>query len=70
VSDATYSDALKDAHAAVRATQAVAAETLAALIGNYHAALIKQGIPAELAADLVVDFQSFQLDRIAEMNGS
>ncbi len=70
MSDAKYTDALKDAHAAVRATQAIAAETLAALIGNYHAALIKEGIPDALVADLVVDFQAFQLDRIAEMNGS
>lgn len=69
MSDDTYTDALKTAHSAVRATQAVAAETLAALIGNYYAALVKQGIPDDLAGDLVADFQAFQLDRIAEMNG-
>lgn len=70
MSDAKYSDALKDAHAAARLSQTEAVETLAAIVGGYHAALIARGIPDALAADLVVDFQAFQLDRIADMSGS
>lgn len=68
--DETYTDALKTAHTAVRVTQAEAVETLASIVGAYHAALIAHGIPDNLAADLVMDFQSFQLDQIAEMRGS
>jgi len=64
MSDAKYTDALKDAHSVQRKTQGEAVITLAVVLGEYYKALIENGIPEELASDLVLDFHSAQLELI------
>ena len=64
MSDEKYSDALKQAHEAQRATQAEAIKTQAAMLGGYYRALISEGIPEALAADLVLDLHASQLEKL------
>lgn len=64
MSDQPYTDALKTAHSAQRVAQTEAVETLASLVGHYYQALTKEGVPHDLASDLVAELHAAQIDKI------